>query len=139
MNTNLLKRLRETLYSALIFQDISFFDEETVGGLTSRLGADCQQLSNVIGNDVHLILRFAIQGMGALINLLILSWPLALSTLVICSVLSTIFLVYGLYQKKAAKVTQDFAACANEVSHESFSLMRTVRAYGTERQEFERQ
>jgi hypothetical protein len=29
--------------------------------MTSRLGADCQQLSHVIGNNVHLILRNAVQ------------------------------------------------------------------------------
>ncbi|THG13681.1 hypothetical protein TEA_007420 [Camellia sinensis var. sinensis] len=69
-----LKRLRETLSAALIFQ-----------------------------------------GIGALINLLTLSCPLAFSTLAICSVLSTIFLFYGQFQKKAAKFTQEFSASANEV------------------------
>lgn len=105
-------------------QDISFFDREAVGDLTSRLGADCQKLSHVIGNDVHLIsrnalqvavlskyfilslnwpsvvgsilqLNFCVQGTGALINLMTLSWPLALSALVICFILSMIFLFYG--------------------------------------------
>ncbi|KAJ0052497.1 hypothetical protein Pint_02804 [Pistacia integerrima] len=96
-NMILVKRLRESLYSALVFQvgDILFFETEAVGVLTSRLGADCQQLSNVIGNDVNLILRNSLQGIGAFINLLVLSWPLALSALVICSVLSAVFLVYG--------------------------------------------
>ena len=42
-------------------QDISFFDNETVGDLTSRLGADCQQVSRVIGNDLNLILRNVLQ------------------------------------------------------------------------------
>lgn len=42
-------------------QDISFFDGETVGDLTSRLGADCQQVSRVIGNDLNLILRNLLQ------------------------------------------------------------------------------
>ncbi|KAI8031697.1 hypothetical protein LOK49_LG01G04067 [Camellia lanceoleosa] len=51
-----LKRLRETLFAALIFQDLSFFDKEAVGDLTSRLGADCQRMSHVIENDMHLIL-----------------------------------------------------------------------------------
>ncbi|KAK2975249.1 hypothetical protein RJ640_028001, partial [Escallonia rubra] len=127
VNTIMLKRLRETLYTSLIFQDISFFDRETVGDMTSRLGADCQRLSHVIGYDVHLILRNFLQGTGALVSLLTLSWPLALSTLVICSVLSAIFLIYGQYQKKAAKIAQEFTACANEVTQETFSLMRTVR------------
>ncbi|KAK9925369.1 hypothetical protein M0R45_033693 [Rubus argutus] len=137
-NIILVKRLRETLYSVILFQDISFFDRESVGDLTSRLGADCQRLSLVIANDINLILRNGLQGTGALINLLILSWPLALSTLVICCVLSVIFLLYGKYQKKAAKLTQDFTAGANEVAQETLSLMRTVRVFGTEREEFGR-
>ncbi|KAG8482897.1 hypothetical protein CXB51_024138 [Gossypium anomalum] len=98
-NTILVKRLRRSLYASLLFQDISFFDMETVGSLTSRLGSDCQRLSHVIGNDIHLIIRNAIQGTGALINLLTLSWPLTLPTLIICSVLAIIFSIYGRYKR----------------------------------------
>ncbi|XP_077226351.1 ABC transporter B family member 26, chloroplastic-like isoform X5 [Tasmannia lanceolata] len=137
-NMILVKRMREMLYSALLFQDISFFDTETVGDLTSRLGSDCQQVSRVIGNDLNLIARNILQGTGALIYLLTLSWPLALSTLVICSALSTIMFFYGQYQKRAAKLTQEFSASANEVAQESFSLMKTIRVYGTEKQELKR-
>ncbi|OVA20624.1 ABC transporter [Macleaya cordata] len=134
-NMILVKRMREMLYSAILFQDISFFDAETVGDLTSRLGSDCQQVSRVIGNDLNMILRNVLQGTGALIYLFILSWHLALSTLTICSALALIMLIYGQYQKKAAKVTQEYTACANEVAQETLSLMRTVRVYGTEKQE----
>ncbi|CAK9173762.1 unnamed protein product [Ilex paraguariensis] len=56
----------------------------------------------------------------------------------ICSTLATIMLFYGQYQKKAAKITQEFTASANEVAQETLSLMRTVRVYGTEQQEFGR-
>nr|XP_023909292.1 ABC transporter B family member 26, chloroplastic-like isoform X1 [Quercus suber]POF14667.1 abc transporter b family member 26, chloroplastic [Quercus suber] len=138
-NMILVMRLRETLYSSILFQDISFFDREAVGDLTSRLGADCQKLSHVIGNDVHLILRNALQGTGALINLMTLSWPLSLSALVICFILSMIFLFYGQYQKRAAKLIQEYTAGANEVAQETLSLMRTVRIYGTESKELGRQ
>ncbi|XAR65112.1 Peptide-transporting ATPase [Bertholletia excelsa] len=134
-NMILVKRMRETLYSTLLNQDISFFDSETIGDLTSRLGADCQQVSRVIGNDLNLILRNVLQGTGALIYLLILSWPLGLCTTAICSALLTIMLLYGRYQKKAAKLIQECTASANEVAQETFSLMRTVRVYGTEKQE----
>ncbi|KEH22151.1 putative peptide-transporting ATPase [Medicago truncatula] len=138
LNVTLVKRLREHLYTAILFQDISYFDKEKVGTLTSRLAADCQRLSHVIGNDLQLILRNTLQGSGAIINLLALSWPLALSALMICSVLSAIFMVYGRYQRKAAKLTQDFTACANDVAQETLSSIRTVRVYGTGKQEFER-
>ncbi|KAI3467581.1 hypothetical protein Pfo_024244 [Paulownia fortunei] len=137
-NMILVKRLRERLYSTLLLQDISFFDSETVGGLTSRLGSDCQQVSRVIGNDLNMILRNVLQGSGALIYLLILSLPLGLCVLAICISLSTIMLIYGQYQKKSAKLIQEFTASANEVAQETFSLMRTVRVYGTEQQELGR-
>ncbi|KAL2532266.1 ABC transporter B family member 26 [Abeliophyllum distichum] len=137
-NTILVKRLRETLYSSLLLQDISFFEIEAVGDLTSRLGTDCQRLSNCVGNDIHLILRNILQGTGAFINLMTLSWPLAVSSLVICSTLSAIFLVYGRYQKKAATLAQRWTASANEVAQETLSLIRTVRAYGTETDELRR-
>ncbi|TYI98072.1 hypothetical protein E1A91_D01G186500v1 [Gossypium mustelinum] len=137
-NMILVKRMRETLYSSLLHQEISFFDGETVGDLTSRLGSDCQQVSRVIGNDLNLIMRNVLQGTGALIYLLILSWPLGVCTLVICSSLAAIMTVYGMYQKKTAKLIQEYAASANEVAQETFSLMRTVRVYGTEKQELKR-
>ncbi|KAJ1704146.1 hypothetical protein LUZ63_003925 [Rhynchospora breviuscula] len=137
-NNILVRRMRETLYNALLFQEISFFDEETVGDLTSRLGSDCQQVSRVIGNDLNLISRNILQGTGALVYLLVLSWPLGLSTMVICCTLSTIMIVHGRYQKKAAKLTQEYTASANEVAQETLSLVRTVRVYGTEKQEFKR-
>ncbi|KAM6589369.1 ABC transporter B family member 26, chloroplastic [Cannabis sativa] len=137
-NMILVKRMRETLYSALLRQDISFFDSETVGDLTSRLGADCQQVSRVIGYDLNLIFRNVLQGAGAMIYLLILSWPLGLCTLVICCTLAAVMLLYGRYQKKAAKLTQEYTASANEVAQETISLMRTVRVYGTEKEELGR-
>ncbi|KAI5651150.1 hypothetical protein M9H77_37155 [Catharanthus roseus] len=137
-NTILVKRLRETLYSVLLIQDISFFDSEAVADLSIRLGTDCQQLSNTIGNDIHLIIRNLLQGTGALVNLLLLSWPLALSSMVICSVLSAIFLVYGRYQKNAAMLSQELTSSANKVAKETLSLIRIVRAYGTEKEEVRR-
>ncbi|CAB4310214.1 unnamed protein product [Prunus armeniaca] len=56
--------------------------------------------------------------------------------------LSTLYLIWIFrslrYQKKAAKLVQDFTTGANEAAQETFSLMRTVRVYGTERKEFGR-
>ncbi|XP_029130779.1 ABC transporter B family member 26, chloroplastic isoform X7 [Cajanus cajan] len=132
------ENIQSTGCSLEYFLDISYFDKERVGDLTSRLAADCQRLSHVIGNDLQLILRNTCQGTGAIINLMALSWPLALSALVICSILSAIFLVFGQYQRKAAKLIQDFTACANDVAQETLSSIRIVRAYGTLKNEFGR-
>ncbi|KAH7577306.1 hypothetical protein JRO89_XS01G0234100 [Xanthoceras sorbifolium] len=117
--------LRSGCFSmANIILDISFFDAEAVGVLTSRLGADCQQLSYVIGNHIHLILRNSLQGMGALINLLTLSWPLTLSALVVCSILSTVFLVYGQYKHWLEKLA--FISIRESVAHGLWTMSFTT-------------
>ncbi|GAY46837.1 hypothetical protein CUMW_100080 [Citrus unshiu] len=122
--------LRSGCFSiANIVLDVYFFDTEAVGGLTSRLTADCQRLSNVIGNDINMILRNSLQGAGAFINLLTLSWPLTLSALLICSFLSIIVSVYGQYQKRASVLTQECNAHANNVAQETLCMMRTVRIW----------
>uniref|UniRef100_A0A0D3EXQ5 ABC transporter domain-containing protein n=1 Tax=Oryza barthii TaxID=65489 RepID=A0A0D3EXQ5_9ORYZ len=64
-NMILVKRMREMLFDSILSQDIAFFDEETVGDLTSRLGSDCQQVSRVIGNDLNLISRNLLQKRAA--------------------------------------------------------------------------
>ncbi|KAL1536481.1 ABC transporter B family member 26, chloroplastic-like isoform X3 [Salvia divinorum] len=137
-NSILVKRLRQAVFRSLLFQDVSFFDTEAVGDLTSRVSTDCQRLSQAVGNDIHMILRNIFQGIGAFICLMTLSWPLALSSLVICCILSLIFLIYGQYQKEAALLAQNFVASSNEVAQETFSLIRTIRAYGTEKEEHQR-
>nr|POE49836.1 abc transporter b family member 26, chloroplastic [Quercus suber] len=43
------------------------------------------------------------------------------------------------YQKRAAKLIQEYTAAANEVAQETLSLTTTVRIYGTERKELGRQ
>ncbi|XP_078447214.1 transporter associated with antigen processing protein 1 isoform X2 [Wolffia australiana] len=134
----LVKRMREMLYSTLILQNMSFFDKKTVGNLTSRLGADCQQVSQVIGNDLNLISRNLLQGSGTMIYLFVISWKLALTTLSICTILAVVMTFHGRYQKRAAESVQDTTANANDVAQDVFSLIKTVRVFGTEKQEYER-
>ncbi|CAM6034214.1 unnamed protein product [Sphagnum compactum] len=137
-NQILVRRMREKLFSTLLNQDIAFFDVEAVGALTSRLGSDCQQVSRIIGNDLNIMFRNALQGIGAFVYLMTLSWQLALSTFLICNMMWYFMRVYGRYQKKTAKAAQDSVASANEVAEETLSLARVVRTFGTEKEEVAR-
>lgn len=137
-NQILVRRIRERLYRTLFSQEIAFFDTEAVGSLTSRLGSDCQQVSRIIGNDLNIMFRNALQGVGSLIYLTTLSWQLALSTFSICLLMWSFMMFYGHYQRNAAKAAQDTMASANEVAEEALSLARVVRTFDTEKDEFDR-
>ncbi|KAG0609145.1 hypothetical protein M758_8G161500 [Ceratodon purpureus] len=137
-NQILVKRMRENLFFTLVSQDIAFFDAESVGSLTSRLGSDCQQVSRIIGNDLNIMFRNGLQGLGAFVYLVTLSWQLALTTLGVCSLMWFLTRIYGRYQKRTARFAQDSIASANEVAEETLSLLRVVRTFGTEKQELAR-
>ncbi|CAL5368267.1 unnamed protein product [Camellia sinensis] len=47
-------------------------------------------------------------------------------------------LIFQQFQKKVAKFTQEYSASANEAAQGTFSLIRTVRVYGTEEEELGR-
>ncbi|KVH92799.1 hypothetical protein Ccrd_005143 [Cynara cardunculus var. scolymus] len=71
-------------------------------GICSGLRSGCFGIANVVllkrlRETLYANLLF--QGTGALINLLTLSWPLALSACFICTLLCMIFLVYGRYKQ----------------------------------------
>lgn len=138
VNQILVRRTREKLFSTILSQDIAFFDRETVGVLTSRLGSDCQQVSRVIGNDLNIMFRNGLQGIGALLYLVMLSWRLALTTALLCCSMSAIMLLYSRYQRSAAKSAQEVVAAANDVAQEALSSIRVVRTFGTEEKECER-
>jgi ABC-type multidrug transport system fused ATPase/permease subunit len=137
-NQILVRRMRQKLFTTLLNQDIAFFDAEAVGALTSRLGSDCQQVSQIIGTDLNIMFRNALQGIGAFLYLMALSWQMALTTLAICSIMWYFMQIYGRYQKKTAKAAQDTVASANEVAEETLSQLRVVRTFGTEKEELNR-
>ncbi|CAI5479509.1 unnamed protein product [Closterium sp. Yama58-4] len=138
LNMRMVCRMREALFSTIMHQDVSFFDKESVGDLTSRLGADCQQVAQSTAGDVNVMLRNALQGAGAMCFLLRLSWRMALISAGLCALMWCCLVAYGRFQRESARLIQDTVASANEVAEETISLARVVLTFGTEQQEVNR-
>lgn len=56
---------RAEVFRSIIRRELEFFDEEEVGTLTSRLGADCQSIARLIGFHINVMLRNFMQCIGA--------------------------------------------------------------------------
>ncbi|CAI5958779.1 unnamed protein product [Closterium sp. NIES-65] len=132
------RRMRLALYETLIRQDIAFFDGQSVGDLTSRLGSDCQAAGHTVAIDLNIMLRNALQGIGAFVFLIRLSWQMALVTAALCGLMWYLLMVYGSFSRRSSMVVQDTVAAANEVAEETLSLARVVRTFGTESKEVKR-
>ncbi|CAI5470802.1 unnamed protein product [Closterium sp. Yama58-4] len=138
LNLQMVRRMRLALYETLIRQDIAFFDGQSVGDLTSRLGSDCQAAGHTVAIDLNIMLRNALQGIGAFVFLIRLSWQMALVTAALCALMWYLLMVYGSFSRRSSMVVQDTVAAANEVAEETLSLARVVRTFGTESKEVKR-
>ncbi|CAI5471108.1 unnamed protein product [Closterium sp. Yama58-4] len=138
LNLQMVRRMRLALYETLIRQDIAFFDGQSVGDLTSRLGSDCQAAGHTVAIDLNIMLRNALQGVGAFVFLVRLSWQMALVTAALCALMWYLLMVYGSFSRRSSMVVQDTVAAANEVAEETLSLARVVRTFGTESKEVKR-
>ncbi|KAH7301745.1 hypothetical protein KP509_23G040300 [Ceratopteris richardii] len=125
-------RLRTTLFSHLINQEIAFFDVTKTGELLSRLSEDTQVIKNAATINLSEALRSlttSLVGVGFMFQT---SWRL---TLLALAVIPAIFLgirAFGRYLRELSHKTQAAAAVAASIAEESFAAVRTVRSFAQE-------
>ncbi len=60
-STNLIQRLRNLLFAAIVKQDIEFFDQTKTGEITSRLSSDITTVGEAVSINLNIFLRSAVQ------------------------------------------------------------------------------
>ena len=131
-------RLRNQLFSALLGQDVAFFDTTRTGELTNRLSSDTAVLQNTVAANVSMGLRFTAQAVGGIAMLAYTSPRLMALALGVVPFAAVGGAVYGRMLRSQSKDVQDALATSSEVAEETLSNMRTVRAFAQERFEAKR-
>jgi ATP-binding cassette subfamily B protein len=131
-------RLRNDLYAALLRQEIAFFDTQKTGELSSRLSSDATVLQTTVTSNVSMVLRNAMQALGALAMLLVTSGKLTTIMLAVVPPVALSAVWYGRRVRRLAKESQDALARASEVAVESLGGIRTVRSFAAEDKEVAR-
>ncbi|KAL1861499.1 hypothetical protein VTK73DRAFT_7064 [Phialemonium thermophilum] len=126
------KRLREAYLSAILAQEISFFDTIGGGEITTRITADMSTVLDGISQKVGL----AISGLGALIAAEIIAfvscWRLALVMLCLPVVVTLWMMSVGRTMKVAQRGAADGYASTATLAEEVLSAMRTIIAHGAQ-------
>lgn len=128
-------RLRNRLFSAILAQEIAFFDEHKSGELVSRLGSDATLLNQATSMAVPEILLGAAKLTTCLAICFWISPALAALTL---GLVASIFLACVPFGKKIgalSKTYQDALGKAQTRSTEALGAMRTVQAFAAEDRE----
>ena len=131
----IVQRLRRNLYTAILQQEIAFFDFNKTGELISRISSDTTILQNAVSVNVSMGLRNLAGAIGGLILMIYTSPQLALSMLIVIPPVALGAAIFGKKIRNFSRRAQDNLAEASIIAEETISGIRTVRSFAQE--EFE--
>lgn len=134
----IVNRLRASLFSSVLKQEVAFFDKTRTGELINRLSADAALLGRSVTENLSDGLRAGAQASVGIGMMFFVSPKLATFVLSVVPPVSIIAVLYGRYLRKLTKVTQDSLAQATQLAEERIGNIRTVRAFGKEATEIEK-
>ncbi len=129
---NTLASLRQAVYAHLIALPMSFFVQQRVGDLNSRMSADISQIQDTLTTTIAEFLRQFMLVIGGIILLLYISPKLTLMMLAIVPVVAVAAVVFGRFIRKSSKTVQEKIAASNTVIEETLQGITNVKAFANE-------
>lgn len=129
---NTLATLRQALYAQMIRLPMSFYAEQRVGDLNSRISSDISQLSDTLTTTIAEFLRQFMLIIGGIILLLFISPKLTLLMLAIVPVVAIAAVIFGRFIRKVSREVQDKIAESNTIVQETLQGITNVKAFANE-------
>ncbi|XP_052584032.1 ATP-binding cassette sub-family B member 10, mitochondrial isoform X2 [Peromyscus californicus insignis] len=135
---SIVNRLRTSLFSSILRQEVAFFDKTRTGELINRLSSDTALLGRSVTENLSDGLRAGAQASVGVGMMFFVSPNLATFVLSVVPPISILAVIYGRYLRKLSKATQDSLAQATQLAEERIGNIRTIRAFGKETMEVEK-
>ena len=129
---NTLASLRQAVYSHLITLPMSFFVQQRVGELNSRISTDISQIQDTLTTTIAEFLRQFTLIIGGIILLFFISIHLTLLMLCIVPVVAVAAVIFGRFIRKTSREVQDTIAASNTIVEETLSGISNVKAFANE-------
>lgn len=129
---NTLASLRQAVYAHLIQLPMSFFVQQRVGDLNSRMSADISQIQDTLTTTIAEFLRQFMLVVGGIALLLYISPKLTLMMLAIVPVVAVAAVIFGRFIRKTSKNVQEKIAESNTVIEETLQGITNVKAFANE-------
>uniref|UniRef100_A0A3B3X5I7 ATP-binding cassette, sub-family B (MDR/TAP), member 10 n=1 Tax=Poecilia mexicana TaxID=48701 RepID=A0A3B3X5I7_9TELE len=134
----IVRNLRAAVFSAVLRQEVAFFDKNKTGELINRLSSDTSVVGHSITDNLSDGLRAVAQAVGGVSMMFYVSPSLASFILMIVPPITVLAIIYGRYLRSISKRTQDALAQATQLAEERIGNIRTVRAFGKELSEVDK-
>jgi ATP-binding cassette subfamily B (MDR/TAP) protein 1 len=123
-------RIRKLFLAAMLRQDISWYDTNTVNDFASTMAEDLNKIQDGLGEKIGMFWRFFITFLVAFVIAFVNNWELSL---VLCAVVPAIAILGGVFGKiitSFSKNEMDIYGKAGALADEVLSSIRTVVAFG---------
>ncbi|TWI91349.1 ATP-binding cassette, subfamily B, MsbA [Chitinophaga japonensis] len=133
MRVNMVRKMREKLYHQFSSQSLRFFHNERKGDLLSTVSGDVVEVENSVVTSLQTVFRDPLQVIATFITLFILSRQLTLFTLLVFPISG--YLISNITQrlKKKAVVSQGLLGKILNITEETLSGIRIIKAFNAER------
>uniref|UniRef100_A0A673FKD3 ATP-binding cassette sub-family B member 10, mitochondrial n=1 Tax=Sinocyclocheilus rhinocerous TaxID=307959 RepID=A0A673FKD3_9TELE len=128
----IVRKLRESLFSSILMQEVGFFDKTRTGELINRLSADTTIVGHCLTDNLSGGLRSLAQAGAGVGMMLYVSPSLAGFVLMVVPPIACLAVIFGKFLRSISRRTQDALAEATQLAEERISNIRTVRAFGKE-------
>jgi ABC transporter fused permease/ATP-binding protein len=130
--------LRGMVVDRLVMLPLAWFHERRSGELVGRLASDVTVIEDVVGSDLSMATRNAVQMLGALVMLFVIDVRLTLLMLAIVPPIVLATMVFGRKIRLMTRGVQDQLANVSGQVQESIGAIATVQAFVRERHEASR-
>ena len=130
--------LRGLVFDRILTLPLGWFHERRSGELVGRLASDVTVVEGVVGSDLSIALRNAVQMAGGLVLLFVIDVELTLWMLAIVPPIVFTTIYFGRRIRKMTRAVQDELAKASGQVQESIGAIATVQSFVREPYEAER-
>eukprot|EP00667_Euglena_gracilis_P000336 EG_transcript_336 len=132
------RKMRWKFFSAILDQEVAFFDCCKAGELTSHISSDVQIVSTLLGSKIFLLISYMSTFVISYIFAFIQSWSLTLVMLGVTPLIAISAAVMARVLSTATTKIQEVYATAGAIAQEVLSAIRTVHAFDGMEREAER-
>jgi ABC transporter fused permease/ATP-binding protein len=127
--------LRALVFERILGLSMGWFHERRTGELVGRLASDVTVVEGVVGSELSMALRSAVQLIGGVVLLFVVNAKLTLFMLLVVPPITLSAVFFGRIIKRMSKAVQDRLAEASGQVQESVGAIQTVQAFVREKRE----
>ena len=124
--------LRKDLYDKIISQNLTFYEENRVGELTSRITADVEQLQSAFSITLAEFIRQVVVLISGVIIITVLMPKLTILMLATFPAIVIAAVIFGRYIRKMSKERQEKLADTNSIVEETLQSFTVVKSFANE-------